>query len=361
MLPLVNVVLAVCALLLSPGCSAREEVGGNPLVLQPGGEEGTKFSLTFEQVSLHREFPYYLSHGVELASEGKMYVKILAKVKNLGPREMRPGLRVELKVDTGNIYQIRRYALHTNYGSCTLFRGPEIVGLQTGQKVSLVDRFEMERQAVAKNKLEAFEPGKEGWIFVYAEIPAETRPIEIFGQVGWETGDPDSVGGQPALFRAKIPKSALGEISNPRSDVESAAHTPQEDEIRRAVEWAAEKYGQAQRKTYGPEWEYYEGCQKFVANAYGQPCPFHSYKTPAVGAEILNAQENTGQPPPKGSWVFYSVKSDSRGHVALSVGEGLVIHAYTVKTQQKATVRKDPFDNVPGATYIGWAWPQRKK
>ena len=357
MLPLVILAVAVCALPLLCGCSGSEEVAGNSLVLQAGGEEGTRFSLTFEQVSLCRQSPYY-GLEPELAPGGKTYVKILAKVKNLGPREMRPGLEVELKVDMGSIYPIMRY----HHFSCILFRGPELVGLQPGQRFSSpAAKIDLEMQAVARNKLESFEPGEEGWIYMYAVIPEGTRPVEIFGQVGREVGDPDTAGGQPASFRAKIPKSALGEISDPRSDGESAADTPQEDEIRRAVLWALERYKQGEGKTYGPEWDYYEGCQKFVANAYGKPCPFYSYATPAEGARNLNAGANIGKSPPKGSWVFYSVKSDPRGHVALSVGEGLVIHAYTVKTQQKATVRKDPFENVPGATYIGWAWPQRKK
>jgi hypothetical protein len=280
-------------------------------------------------------------------------VKILAKVKNLGPREMRPDLDAELKVDMGSIYPIRRY----HHFSCILFRGPELVGLQPGQRFSSpAAKIDLEMQAVARNNLESFEPGEEGWIYMYGMIPEGTRPVEIFGHVGMETY---MGAGEGQTFRASIPKSALGEISNPRSDMESA--TPGEDEIRGAFEWALDKYRQGEGKTYGPEWDYYEGCQKFVANAYGKPCPFYSYATPAEGARNLNAGANIGKSPPKGTWVFYSVKSDPRGHVALSVGEGLVIHAYTVTTQQKATVRKDPFDNVPGATYIGWAWPQQKK
>jgi hypothetical protein len=338
MLPLVNPALAICILLLSAGCS--DVVGGKPLVFQQGGEEGTKFAITFEQVTLQKHFPYlekdffhYRWHP-ELAPEGKMYVKILAKVKNLGPREMLPVLGAELKVDTGNVYSINQEA--------GLYVGPEEVGLQS-------------------DTVRSFGPGKEGWIFMYAEIPAETRPVEIFGQLGVQGRFMGITLGHGTEFRVSIPKSALSASSNPKNEKESAADTPQEDEIRRAFEWALEKYGQGEGKTYGPEWDYYEGCQKFVANAYGKPCPFYSYATPAEGARNLNAGASIGKSPPKGSWVFYSVKSDPRGHVALSVGEGLVIHAYTVKTQQKATVRKDAFDNVPGATYIGWAWPQRKK
>lgn len=147
--------------------------------------------------------------------------------------------------------------------------------------------------------------------------------------------------------------------TSPLAGVASA--TPQEDEIRRAVEWATGKYGQAQGKTFGPEWEYYEGCQKFVANAYGKPCPFYSYATAAEGAQRLNAEMNKGKTPPRGSWVFYTCKTDPRGHVALAVGDGFVIHASTNMAKKVATVRMDNYDDVPGADYIGWAWPQRKK
>ncbi|MCX5647645.1 MAG: hypothetical protein NTX40_00885 [Planctomycetota bacterium] len=152
--------------------------------------------------------------------------------------------------------------------------------------------------------------------------------------------------------------------TNPTSPpAEVASGTLQENEIRRAVEWATGEFEQAQGKTLGPEWEYYEGCQKFVANAYGKPCPFYSYATAAEGAQKLNAEieMNKGRTPPRGSWVFYTCKTDPRGHVALAVGDGFVIHASTNMAKKVATVRKDKYDDVQGADYIGWAWPQRKK
>jgi hypothetical protein len=133
---------------------------------------------------------------------------------------------------------------------------------------------------------------------------------------------------------------------------------PQDEEIQKAVEWAQK---QIDGSTHGPEWEYYTGCQKFVANAYGKPCLFHSYDTPAEGAQKLNAEANKNETPPQGSWVFYRCKTDARGHVALAVSDGLVIHASTNETKKVATVRKDKYDAVPGADYLGWAWPQRKK
>jgi hypothetical protein len=133
---------------------------------------------------------------------------------------------------------------------------------------------------------------------------------------------------------------------------------PQDQEIQKAVEWAQK---QLDDRIYGPEWEYYAGCQKFVANAYGEPCPFYSYATAAEGARRLNAEMNKGKTHPRGSWVFYTCKTDPRGHVALAVGDGFVIHASTNMAKKVATVRKDNYDDVPGADYIGWAWPQRKK
>jgi hypothetical protein len=133
---------------------------------------------------------------------------------------------------------------------------------------------------------------------------------------------------------------------------------PQDDEIRKAVEWAQK---QLDNKVYGPEWEYYAGCQKFVANSYGKPCPFYSYATAAEGAQRLNAAVNKDTAPPMGSWVFYTCKTDTRGHVALAVGDGFVIHASTNTAKEVATVRKDKYNHVPGADYVGWAWPQRKQ
>lgn len=133
---------------------------------------------------------------------------------------------------------------------------------------------------------------------------------------------------------------------------------PQDEEIQKAVEWAQKQIG----ITYVPGEEYYNYCQKFVANAYGKPCPFHSYFTAAEGAQKLDAEANKNKtPPPQGSWVFYSCKTDASGHVALAVNDGFVIHASTNKTKEVATVRKDKYDAVPGADYLGWAWPQRKK
>jgi hypothetical protein len=157
--------------------------------------------------------------------------------------------------------------------------------------------------------------------------------------------------------------------SNITEMVEPASATSSWTDIRieKAVNWARNMVG----NKYQEGGDYYFQCLRFVQDAYNKPDKSDTiYKeikttivpggfgTAANAARILNATANKNNvPPPKGAWVFYRWVYEGRnyGHVALSVGNGKVIHSYTMGGI--AEIREDSYDKINGVTYIGWAWP----
>jgi hypothetical protein len=148
--------------------------------------------------------------------------------------------------------------------------------------------------------------------------------------------------------------------------VEPASATSSLTDIRieKAVEWAEKLVGKSYPKNTG----YYFRCLQFVEDAYNESDKSDTiYKgietivpggfgTAAKAAQILNATANKNNvPPPKGAWVFYAW--ENYGHVALSVGNGQVIHSYTMEKRGIAEIRKEAYNQIHGVTYIGWAWP----
>jgi cell wall-associated NlpC family hydrolase len=127
--------------------------------------------------------------------------------------------------------------------------------------------------------------------------------------------------------------------------------------IEKAVDWAEKMVGKSYPKNTG----YYFRCLQFVQDAYNQtgtPVP-GGFVTAANAAQKLNATANKNNvPPPKGAWVFYDWVYERRnyGHVALSIGNGKVIHSLTIEKKGIAVIREDAYDKI-GITYIGWAWP----
>ena len=72
-------------------------------------EQETKLSITFENISTTRNHPilsrnsYLRGSAWAQAPEGKKYVVITAKIKNLGPRKTEPTDDIEVKTDKGTV------------------------------------------------------------------------------------------------------------------------------------------------------------------------------------------------------------------------------------------------------------------
>lgn len=128
----------------------------------PFGERSTRFSITFEEVSTRKKHPILSTIQRAPAPEGKKYIVITAKLKNLGPREGTPESDMEIKVDKGYLYKISGGLLMSTphyHTSCVI---------------------------------ESLEPGAEGWKLFYPEVPEDDVPVEIIGTLGgWGpiTGD----------------------------------------------------------------------------------------------------------------------------------------------------------------------------
>jgi len=124
--------------------------------------------------------------------------------------------------------------------------------------------------------------------------------------------------------------------------------TVSQEQIERAVQWAKGMLGKT---------GYQEICLVFAQDAYKGLVlgPWGDAATAASGMKAkgeLNAQTE----PPAGAWVFYNNPKDVRGHVALFVGNGKIIHPYT--SRGTTVITEHPYAGVPGVTYIGWAWPR---
>lgn len=162
--------------------------------------------------------------------------------------------------------------------------------------------------------------------------------------------------------------SILPEAGKPEGneDANDLAHSIQPpdwltaERIDRAVEWAMSMSGRVydrhQRYSRGG---YYYACLGFVYDAYLKTgTPVDGVYGQASGAALaLGARQNRNlAPPPRGAWVFYDCWP--YGHVALSLGDGRVIHVRTDDRQGRAEVSVDPYYST-SQPYIGWAWPQQ--
>ncbi len=119
------------------------------------GEQTTRFSITFERTSTTKEHPF--APNVIPIPKGKKHFAIIAKIKNLGPRETAPEADIELKVDKGYIYDVGAFG--------ELYRSPRY------EPSSLEPMYRLE-------------PGQTGWRLFCSEIPEDTTPIEILGTLG---------------------------------------------------------------------------------------------------------------------------------------------------------------------------------
>jgi hypothetical protein len=153
-----------------------------------------------------------------------------------------------------------------------------------------------------------------------------------------------------------------------KSDSVTYAVPPSDDDIEKALSWA-EKWVVDNR-----EWPYENECLTFVKRAYTEGAGLPKFVLPADGTvdtatkareraqtalkavekpdELpyeLNENGLYGGEPPPGAWVYYT-SSDPRGHVALSLGGGKIIHAVD------KTVKKENLDLKGSFKFKGWSW-----
>ncbi len=132
--------------------------------------------------------------------------------------------------------------------------------------------------------------------------------------------------------------------------------------IDNAVKWSTDMEDTTWPKSDG----YYGNCLLFVHDAYVKGANFGikgNYGSATNAAAVLGAHKNIDLlPPPKGSWVFYSVEHDIDGHAALALDNGRIIHVNTDEpTTKTATVEEIGYSDLEpyGILYIGWAWPEK--
>ena len=149
-----------------------------------------------------------------------------------------------------------------------------------------------------------------------------------------------------------------------KSDSVMYAVPPSRENIEKALAWAKE------REKNG-DWKLNNECLTFVKHAYTEGAGLPKFVLPADGSidtatkardraqtalkavekpENLNEYGLYGGEPPSGAWVYY-MSSDPRGHVALSVGDGKVIHVVGVN------VKEEDYRLGKSFNFKGWSWP----
>jgi WD40 repeat protein len=132
-----------------------------------------------------------------------------------------------------------------------------------------------------------------------------------------------------------------------------------EENIDNAIKWAMDFVNVIYLKDEG----YYENCLQFAQHAYTNGAGLKiqtNYGSASNAAYLLEAEKNKdNEPPPVGSWIFYTVEHDPRGHAAISLEEGQMIHVNTDVDKGTAEVQKIGYKDLEkiGIIYIGWAWP----
>gem|GEM_PF-3255166 len=167
------------------------------------------------------------------------------------------------------------------------------------------------------------------------------------------------------LFESDAWPGELDTQADEPNDPNAPASPPQswltDEQIDRAIEWARSMLGRTfdhtQRYNKGG---YYYACLGLVYDAYAKTGTQvrGDYGIAHGAAMALDARRNRPfVPPPKGAWVFY--EAFPYGHVALSTGDGKVIHVETDPVRRKAQIKIDYY-TAPGR-YIGWAWPEPER
>ena len=132
---------------------------GKPITFwqkEDGVRKITEFQITFRDPKVDKSHPYQFGWANRpiAAKEGMKYFGIEADLKNLGPRAESTSWRAEVKVNNGYIYKLRYSIKDGNSGFMT--------------------------------STETIEPGKSIIALFYIEIPEDTYPVEVFGELGGE-------------------------------------------------------------------------------------------------------------------------------------------------------------------------------
>jgi len=143
-------------------------------------DDVTQFSMTFENIAITEETIL----GERKA--GKKYIMILAKTKNLGPRESfraSSGRDIQIKTDKGYLYRFQSYpgAFPSTFFSSEPPFPLDYKAFDSWQRplggFRTVDRF-----------AESLEPEETGWTIYWTAIPEDNTLVELFAQFPTEQG-----------------------------------------------------------------------------------------------------------------------------------------------------------------------------
>lgn len=222
----------------------------------------------------------------------------------------------------------------------------------------VAEEFEKAKENISRSVESKYDEVKESAQSGLSDFADEVRE--------WISGilnEPDKPDSTEIVYPEPVPVRNESE-----KDSNSGAKTPfllpehiEEEQVKNAINWAKGYHETTWQRNVG----YYGQCLLFVQHAYSNGANITiqtGYGSASYAANVLGAGKNeTHVPPPPGSWVFYSVINDPRGHVALSLGDGNIIHVNTDDKKGTATVKKNHYRDEElenyGIVYIGWAWP----
>lgn len=144
----------------------------------------TQFSLTFNSAFMSKTVPWSKLQGGQLGR----YLLVYVRVENMGPREGNPLCQTEVKADNGHIYKAEWPA------------GWQLVG-RIGTPVQSPFDNVRDWQPMDLRTLKA---GEKAWWCFFSEIPKNSNPVELFGELGSEN---------PVRFRLILPRDLKPSIN----------------------------------------------------------------------------------------------------------------------------------------------------
>lgn len=115
-------------------------------------KEITKFQITFRDPKISYSHPVYPISARISPGKGNKYFSMEAHINNLGPRAKGTYCQAEVKVNSGHIYKV---VLRT-------------------------------KDYPNRDYIGTIEPGKSQMVVLFTEIPEDTYPVEVFGELGGE-------------------------------------------------------------------------------------------------------------------------------------------------------------------------------
>jgi len=121
-------------------------------------KEITNFQITFRDPKISYAHPVYPISARISPGKGNKYFSVEARINNLGPRAKSTYCQAEVKVNNGHIYKL---VLRT-------------------------------KDIAHRDYIGTIEPGKSQMVVLFTEIPEDTYPVEVFGELGgkWFMGLP---------------------------------------------------------------------------------------------------------------------------------------------------------------------------